>query len=173
MSLLPVVTLDQKNPILHSPTRLVENFDDPTLAPLITDMIETMYAKDGIGLAAPQINSSLRITVIVPNPSQFEKYKQATKKEALVLINPEITRHSLFKEKGEEGCLSIPGIFGIVKRWQEVTVTYRDPAGRPQIMKAKGLMARVVQHELDHLDGILFIDRADKLYQTAPETPTK
>ena len=169
MPLLPVVTIDQKNPILHHPTKEVTNFEDPALATLIGDMVVTMYAKDGIGLAAPQIDSPLRITVIVPEPTQFEKYKRAVTKEALVMINPVITRHSLFKEKGEEGCLSIPGVFGDVKRWQTVTATYRDPAGRPQIIQAKGLMARVIQHEIDHLDGILFVDRAEKLYQVTPE----
>lgn len=168
MPSLSIVTIDQQNPILHTPSKEVVNFADPKLSVLIDEMIATMYEKDGIGLAAPQINHGIRLTVITPDPNNFERYKVA-KKEALVLINPTITRHAFFKEKGEEGCLSIPGIFGIVKRWQNLTVTYKDQRGRPQILQAKGLLARVIQHEIDHLDGVLFIDRAEKLYKIVPQ----
>ncbi len=114
---------------------------------LIADMIETMRDANGIGLAAPQINRSIRLVVI------------ALKDGALVLGNPAITRRSLRQTREEEGCLSVPGVFGNVRRHQKLTVKFLDRDGVPQTLTASGLFARVVQHEVDHLNGRLYIDR--------------
>ncbi len=167
MNILRVVTLADKNPILHHPTEKVKKIDDPTIQNLIDAMIPTMYAKDGVGLAATQINSGLCIATLVPHPEHFEQQKKNAS-EAIVIINPKIIKHSLRTITEEEGCLSVPGIFGSVKRWQSVTVEYLDREGHTQKMTARGLLARVFQHEIDHLDGILYIEKAQKLYTIEP-----
>jgi len=117
----------------------------------IDDMIETMYAKDGIGLAAPQVAKNLRIIVV------------ADGKKPLVFINPTLYRKSWGKIEVEEGCLSIPGVWGRVKRHSAVSVSALDRDGNKIKIRAKDMMAVVLQHEIDHLDGILFIDKAEDL----------
>ena len=119
---------------------------------LIGDMVETMYHLVGIGLAAPQIGVSLRAIVVDDQRGNG----------ALPLINPRITDKG-GSEVGEEGCLSLPGIFGMVERFEWVRVEALDSDGQPRRLEARGLRARVIQHEIDHLDGILFIDRLDKI----------
>lgn len=118
---------------------------------LYLDMVETMLKKDGVGLAAPQIGENIRAVVI------------NIKEGPIFMINPELQRKSLVKEWGEEGCLSIPGVFGKVKRHKNVTCCFYNIKGEREKLKAKGLLARVIQHEIDHLDGILFIDKAKDL----------
>src|SRR3989339_1328537 len=119
----------------------------PELQQLFLDMVETMDDNDGIGLAAPQVNKSIQVAII------------KTKEGALVLVNPKITRFSLRKELGEEGCLSIPGVYGTVKRSRNIRVHALDKRGKRINFKAAGLFARVIRHEVDHLNGILFIDK--------------
>ena len=114
---------------------------------IIADMTETMWHQVGIGLAAPQVGLSHRILVMDDG-----------KGSAQTLINPEIeSRSGTIRE--EEGCLSLPGVFGVVERSKTITVRAMDADGKPVSMEATGLKARIVQHELDHLDGVLFIDR--------------
>ena len=114
---------------------------------IIADMTETMWHQVGIGLAAPQVGLPHRILVMDDG-----------KGSAQALINPEIeTRSGTIRE--EEGCLSLPGVFGVVERSKTITVTAMDADGKPVSLEATGLKARIVQHELDHLDGVLFIDR--------------
>ena len=131
----------------------LEQVKTGTFNQLISDMKETMIAKDGIGLAAPQVNESIRLIVI------------NTKDGVLPLINPQIIKRSWRKCLGEEGCLSAPGIYGQVKRYYGIVVKAYSPEGEAVSFKATGLFARVIQHEIDHLDGILFIDKAKKLEQ--------
>jgi len=119
---------------------------------LCLNMSETMLKSDGVGLAAPQVGENIRLVVI------------NTKDGQVCMINPEITKKSLTKEWGEEGCLSVPCVYGQVRRHKKVTCEYCDARGQKLKMDAEGLLARVVQHELDHLDGILFIDKAKKLF---------
>ncbi len=124
----------------------------PEIKELIADMVETMYDQVGLGLAAPQVGIPLRLIVVDDGKGGG----------ARPLINPAITaRHG--SVEGEEGCLSIPGIFAPVVRAERVTVEALDSHGSPLRMEASGLLARVIQHEIDHLDGILFIDRLDKV----------
>ena len=120
----------------------------PELQQLFLDMEQTMDDNDGIGLAAPQVGKSIQLAVI------------KTKDGALALANPKITRFSLRQEFGEEGCLSIPGVYGSVKRSRTIRVRALDRRGKKLNFKASGLFARVIQHEIDHLNGILFIDKA-------------
>jgi peptide deformylase len=115
------------------------------------DLAVTMKEKDGIGLAAPQTGNNIRVVVI------------STKDGDLCMINPVISKRSWSKEYGEEGCLSVPGIFGLVRRHKSIKCSYYDKQGKKKTIEAKNLFARVIQHEIDHLDGILFIDKAKDL----------
>lgn len=162
MNILPIVTILENNPVLRTRAAEVADAHDPTVQKLIDDMIVTMYEKDGIGLAATQVNVALRISVLCPDPEHFEEYREK-KNEALVMINPVITRHSFFRKESEEGCLSVPEVFGVVRRWKSVVVSALDRTGEKQTIKAQGLLAYCLQHEIDHLDGILFINRTKKL----------
>ena len=134
---------------------------DKSIHRLIDDMIETMQKANGVGLAAPQIGVSLRV-VVVKMPEE----------KPLAIINPEIVKRSGEMEVGE-GCLSVPGYAGEVKRSTSVTVKGLDRHGKTIRIKATGLMAQALQHELDHLNGTLYIDhieREDKLHKLEPET---
>ena len=133
--------------ILRKMCRPVDNIDDK-IKELVADMIETMHAQDGVGLAAPQVGILKRVVVI-------DLYDD---KEPYVLINPEI-----IKEKGEqevdEGCLSFPNQFAKIIRPEEVTVRAKDIDGKEYTLKGKGLLAQAISHEVDHLNGILFVDK--------------
>lgn len=121
---------------------------------LVSDMFETMYAEEGVGLAAPQVGISERIIVVDPQQDDLA---------AFALINPEITETGKETEKGEEGCLSIPGLRDIVERSYHIVVRGLTPEGEQRELTLEGLPARIIQHEVDHLDGILFIDRVSAL----------
>ncbi|MEK7631349.1 MAG: peptide deformylase [Patescibacteria group bacterium] len=126
-------------------------FGTPSIRQLVQDMAETMAAADGIGLAAPQVGTRERVFIV------------ATKNGALAFCNPKIVKHSFLKITMEEGCLSIPGVFGTVKRPRRIQVEACDVEGKPFRTTADGLLARVIQHELDHLNGILFIDKVIRI----------
>jgi peptide deformylase len=134
------------DPILRQKARPVEEVT-PEIRALIADMIETMHHEIGVGLAAPQVGATLRLLVMDDG-----------KGVARALVNPEITerRGSVV---AEEGCLSIPGIFADVERSEWIHVKAADEEGKPLSVELRGFLARVVQHEMDHLDGILFVDR--------------
>jgi len=153
--------LTEPNPILRQKTKLMA-VADLNMAPiktLIADMLETMYQKDGVGLAAPQIGESVRICVI------SKKFNPLGDKKDLILINPIWEKMSILKVWDEEGCLSVPKIYGKVKRYRKIRVKALDESGRPIKFLTEGFPARVIQHEVDHLDGILFIDKAKDLHQ--------
>ena len=125
---------------------------DKKIQELIADMFETLHTNNnGIGLAAPQVGLSLRLFVIELEGDSY------------ALINPKITAKSRKKIIAEEGCLSFPGQFLPVSRYSDVQMRYTDQFGQPGKIKAQGLLARALQHEIDHLDGILFIDRVKKI----------
>ncbi|PSO48126.1 MAG: peptide deformylase [Cyanobacteria bacterium SW_9_44_58] len=119
---------------------------------LAKDMLQTMYTEQGIGLAAPQVGVNKQMLVVDCDPGN-------TATPPLILINPQIQSYSKELAKGEEGCLSIPGVFLDVVRPEAIEVKYKDESGRPKKMEASGLLAKVIQHEFDHLHGILFVDR--------------
>ncbi|MDR2614528.1 MAG: peptide deformylase [Candidatus Accumulibacter sp.] len=134
--------------------REVDRFDTPELAALIADMEETMRALDGAGLAAPQIGVGLRIVVF--GFDSCARYPEAGNVPYTVLINPELEPLSETLETGWEGCLSVPGLRGEVPRWRHLRYTGHDPRGQRIDRTVEGFHARVVQHETDHLDGILY-----------------
>lgn len=164
MAILPIITIQDNNPVLRARGADIADVRDSSVQSLIDDMVQTMYEKDGVGLAAPQVGLSMRVAVLIPAPEQYEEYREK-KTETLVIINPQIIRHSLFCKESEEGCLSAPEIFGMVRRWKSITVAYLDRDGKKNTIRASGLLARCIQHEIDHLDGILFIARTKKLYR--------
>ena len=154
-------------PILREKGQPVQSFD-PEIAELADDMVETMYAADGIGLAAQQVGRAIQLCVVDVNvdegPPAF-RYALDGKTPPLdlimplALINPRVEPLPDPREDYEEGCLSFPDIRGIINRPAAVRVDYHDTAGSPHTLTADGLLARVIQHEVDHLNGVLFIDR--------------
>jgi len=137
-------------------------FNGEVIRHLAADMIETMYAKDGVGLAAPQAGKSIRLCVIAKNFT-------ADQKKDLILINPKWEKAGILREWGDEGCLSVPDIYGQVKRYRKIKVEALDENGKPLKFLAENFFARIVQHEIDHLNGILFIDKAKGLHTVAKE----
>ena len=143
------------DPILRTATAEVDAFDRD-LKMLVRDLFETMYHAEGIGLAAPQIGISRRVIVI---DLRSEEQPEAR----LALINPSVVWASAESDKEPEGCLSIPGLEEVIKRSLAIRVEAVDIDGGRMELEAEGLFARVLQHEMDHLDGILFVDRVSAL----------
>jgi peptide deformylase len=165
MSICKIATLP--NPVLRRKARPVNRFDD-SLQKLVEDMIETMRAAPGVGLAAPQVGFPERV-IVVEYPEDNEK--EDSPKKLYVVVNPELKTVSEEKELGIEGCLSIPGLQGEVERALAVTVKGLNRRGQPMRIKAKGWLARIFQHEIDHLDGIVYTNRATKVWKPTPEQP--
>ena len=153
MALLTI--LHYPDPRLRQVAKAVGQVDD-ALRRLVDDMAETMYAAPGIGLAAVQVNVALRVVVIDLSE---------TRNALQVFINPEIVERD-GKQVFEEGCLSVPGIFGDVERAQHIRVRALDRDGKPFELEARGLLATCIQHEIDHLDGKVFVDYLSRLKQS-------
>ncbi len=163
MAIREIVTVPHKT--LRQKARKVNSFGED-LQNLIDDMVETMRAAPGVGLAAPQVDVPQRVIVVEFNENEDEEAPP----KLYTVVNPKITRFSSDQVVGTEGCLSIPGIVGDVERSTTVTVKGLNRRGQPQKIKASGWLARIFQHEVDHLDGVLFVDRADKVWQIDGET---
>lgn len=164
------------NPILRKKARAVGDPTNPALQKLIDDMIETMRDAPGVGLAAPQVAVSQRLAVIEyseDDDADAERPEdvEPKPKKLYVIINPEITARSEEMAEGAEGCLSLPGIYGHVLRHKAVTVKALNRRGKPIKIKADGWLARIFQHEIDHLDGVLFIDKATKIWRAKEGEP--
>jgi peptide deformylase len=155
MAVLPMV--DYTNPVLRQKAKRVSNIDG-AIAQLIDDMVETMHEVEGVGLAAPQVGVPLRIAVI-----------ELPDEEIIVLVNPKIVKRS-GERQIEEGCLSIPGYRGEIQRSEKVTVKGLDRFGREIRIKGEGLLAQALEHELDHLDGTLYIDHLESIEKLMPVT---
>jgi len=138
--------IKEPDPILRNKSQVIKEVT-PEIKRLILDMAKTMKKADGIGLAAPQIGQNIRLITI------------NTENGPLALINPKITWKSIRKDMEEEGCLSCPDQFGLIKRHKSINVRAMNKDGKEIKFKAQGLFARVIQHEIDHLDGILIIDK--------------
>jgi peptide deformylase len=165
MTILKIVTLPEA--VLRRKARPITRFD-AALQTLIDNMIETMREAPGVGLAAPQVGISDRLIVVeYPEDDEMED----APKKLFVVINPEIKSRSTEVEMGIEGCLSIPGLHGEVERALTVTVKGFTRHGQPVKIKASGWLARIFQHEVDHLDGIVFTDIATKVWKPEPEEP--
>jgi peptide deformylase len=172
MTLRPIVTLPE--PILRRKAKPITTFDKD-LQILIDDMIETMRDAPGVGLAAPQINISQQLAIIeYTEDEEAEEEAEAQgvppqPKKLYVIINPEIIKVSEEKVSGVEGCLSIPGLIGDVERHEAIQVKALNRHGNPVKIKVNGWMARIFQHEIDHLHGVLFTDHATRVWKPAPD----
>lgn len=164
MTIREIVTLPNK--ILRQKARKVTSFD-AELQTLIDDMVDTMRAAPGVGLAAPQVDVPLRVIVVEFSEDPED---EETPPKLYTLVNPEIARASAEEELGTEGCLSIPGIVGDVERPLTITVKGLNRRGQSVKIKAGGWLARIFQHEVDHLNGILFVDQAERVWQVEGET---
>ena len=160
MALREIVTVP--NPVLRRKARKVTDFG-PDLQALIDDMVDTMREAPGVGLAAPQVDSPLQVIVV--------EFGQEDNEEAppklYTLVNPEIVRSSPEMVVGTEGCLSVPGFIGEVERVEQITMKGQNRRGQHVRIKAGGWLARIFQHEIDHLNGVLFTDRATRVWKPA------
>ncbi len=139
--------------VLRQPAKRIAKVDEEIRQTIVL-MLQTMYSADGIGLAAPQVGIHKQLIVIDCEPDKPEALP-------LILINPTIKSAGKTRCKDQEGCLSIPGVYLDVERPETVEVAYKDESGRPRSLKADGLLARAIQHEMDHLNGVLFVDRVE------------
>jgi len=162
MAILPICRFPQ-DPVLRQKAKRVSRLDN-SIQRLVDDMVETMRQANGVGLAAPQVGVSLRVIVL-----------QMPEDEPMAIINPEIVKR-LGEQEVNEGCLSVPGYFGEIKRSASVTVKGRDRQGKAIRIKATGLMAEALEHEIDHLNGTLYIDHVenqDKLHKIEASDTTE
>ncbi|NUM43707.1 MAG: peptide deformylase [Anaerolineales bacterium] len=162
MALREIVTLP--HPTLRRKARKVTEFG-PELQTLVDDMVETMRVAPGVGLAAPQVNISQQLIVVEFGDEEDEN----APKKLYILANPEIVKLSKETVMGVEGCLSIPGIVGEVERAEKALITGQNRRGQPVKIKAEGWLARIFQHEIDHLNGVLYVDKATRLWQQKDE----
>jgi len=139
--------------VLRQPAKRVAKVDN-ALRDLVRKMLQTMYSEDGIGLAAPQVGVNKQLLVVDADPEDENN-------PPLVMVNPKIVSASKQMATGQEGCLSIPGVYLDVVRPAEVEVSFKDETGRPRKIKVDDLVARVIQHEMDHLNGVMFVDRVE------------
>ena len=146
-----------ENETLRTPSKPVRSVTSE-LRNFALDMIKTMHAEKGVGLAAPQVGRNIRLIVCMLNPGD--------KNEVVIpMVNPVILQESEDRALGEEGCLSLPGVWGKVDRSKQIIVRFLNLKGKEQTLELVDFNARVVQHEIDHLDGVLFVDRAEDINQ--------
>ncbi len=165
MALLDIVTPESNEDALRTPAEQIKNIKDPALQALIDDMIETLHDAEGVGLAAPQIGRKIQLAIIetLPDYDEDDEPIEGTR-DQYVIINPKIVWTSRKTTEGIEGCLSIPGYLGEVERNFAIRVAALDRYGRKKRYRLKGWDARIFQHEIDHLNGVLYTDKL-----TAPE----
>ena len=146
---------------LRSQAQPIRDITDPTLQHLIDDLLATAAAKNGVGIAAPQVAEGVQLFIVASRPNP--RYPQAPHMEPLAMINPQIYSHSDDVVKDWEGCLSVPGRRGLVPRYREIEVTYVDRNGHEHRQYLQDFVARIFQHEYDHLQGKVFLDRVEHL----------
>ncbi|EAW38106.1 peptide deformylase [Lyngbya sp. PCC 8106] len=147
------------NPVLRRHAQPITDIADQDLQTLIDNLIATVLKTNGVGIAAPQVSRSDRLLIVASRPNR--RYPQAPLMAPTAMINPKIVNHSTEQEKGWEGCLSIPGVRGLVPRYQTIQVEYTDRSGQLQRQQLTDFVARIFQHEYDHLEGIVFLDRVN------------
>ncbi len=155
------------NSILRRQAKPITHIEDPRLQILIENLIATVSQTNGVGIAAPQVSQSDRLFIVASRPNP--RYPQAPLMTPTAMINPTIIRHSTEQVKGWEGCLSVPGIRGLVPRFQRIEVEYTDREGQLQRQELTDFVARIFQHEYDHLEGIVFLDRVESDQDLIPE----
>ncbi len=139
--------------VLRQPTKRITKVDDE-IRLLVRQMLQTMYSAEGVGLAAPQVGVHKQLLVVDIDPTEASN-------QPIILMNPVIKKASPEIEVEQEGCLSIPNVYLEVRRSIAIEVTFKDLQGRPQSLQADGFLARAIQHEIDHLNGVLFVDRVE------------
>jgi peptide deformylase len=164
--------LTTPDPFLRKRAKKVRSVT-PEVKSLIDDMIETMREAPGVGLAAPQVGVGLRVIVAEYREPSEDPEAEPKPPKLHAIVNPEIVRHSSETNLDNEGCLSIPGFMGEVERYDSITVKGLNRHGKPMRIKAKGWMGRIIQHEIDHLEGVLFIDRATEVWKLEEEEEIK
>lgn len=147
------------HPVLRQSAQPLVNPTNPELQTLIEQLMITAVTTQGVGIAAPQVGQSQRVFIVASRPN--ERYPHAPLMPPTAMINPRLLSHGIEKEKDWEGCLSIPGLRGLVPRYRQIEVAYTDRAGKLQQRQLTDFVARIFQHELDHLDGKLFLDRVE------------
>ena len=147
------------NPVLRNKAKTIDNYSEREIIRLANDLITTAEAANGVGIAAPQVAKSCRLFIMASRPSI--RYPHAPTMSPTAVINPIILRHGEEIVKDWEGCLSVPNVRGLVPRYREIEVEYTDINGHQVRQVLTDFIARIFQHELDHLDGILFIDRVE------------
>jgi peptide deformylase len=163
--LRPIIQLG--NPTLRQKAAWVEDVHDPAIQQLIDDLIATVAKANGVGIASPQVAQAYRLFIVASRPNA--RYPHAPHMEPTAMINPQIVSHSSEVVKDWEGCLSVPGIRGLVPRYQAIEVEYTDRYGNLQRQKLTNFVARIFQHEFDHLDGVIFIDRVQSTFEMITE----
>jgi len=155
------------NPLLREKSIPVEDIHAASCQQLVDDLITTVVRTDGVGIAAPQVAENYRLLIVASRPNP--RYPHAPKMEPTPMINPEIIAHRGEVVKGWEGCLSVPGIRGLVPRYQTIEIAYNDRHGKLQKLELTDFVARIFQHEYDHLEGIVFLDRVETTYDMMTE----
>ena len=145
--------------VLRMQAKEVQDIQSPEMQSIVSDMFTTLADTNGVGIAAPQISASWRLMIIASRPS--ERYPYAPEMEPVLMINPEFSALSETKEKDWEGCLSIPGIRAKVPRYTKIKVNYTNTAGEGISQVFEDFVARVFQHEYDHLEGVVYLDRVE------------
>lgn len=160
--------VEKENPILRKKAAEVLNIADPEIKKIIEKMSEAMFKEpDGIGIAAPQIGRGVQIFLVAKDLFTLGENARERKKDFMVFINPKIKKFSQRKLKDTEGCLSVRGVYGEVPRAAKLSIEYVDENGKKHTRGASGLLARIIQHEIDHLNGVLFIDKARNIKHIA------
>jgi peptide deformylase len=159
------------NQILRVKAKPVENIQDLEIQNLIEDMILTVMDVEGVGIAAPQVYESKQIFIMASHPNP--RYPKAPEMKPTAIVNPKITKYGKIQEKAWEGCLSIPNLRGFVPRSKKIEAEYTNLEGKKVKAKLSGFLARIFQHEYDHLHGFMFIDRLESTLDLASEKEWK
>lgn len=155
------------NPILRQQSKPIDSIDDPCIQKLIDRLIVTVAKANGVGIAAPQVGECDRLFIVASRPNP--RYPTAPEMEPTAMINPRIIAHSIDVVKAWEGCLSVPGIRGLVPRYQSIKVEYTSRDGKRHQQELTDFVARIFQHEYDHLDGIVFLERVENTQELMTE----
>ena len=165
---MPVLEIIQLgHPLLRASAQLIDNIQDQNIQNLIDNLIATVGQANGVGIAAPQVAESYRLFIVASRPTL--RYLNAPTMEPTAMINPKILAHSSEVVKGWEGCLSIPEIRGYVPRYEAIEIEYTDRNGKLQKQEFTDFVARIFQHEYDHLNGIVFLDRLESTHDIITE----
>ncbi|OLP19645.1 peptide deformylase [Leptolyngbya sp. 'hensonii'] len=156
----PILNIAQLgDPILRQPAQPIEDIHDLTIQTLIDNLLITLTQKHGVGLAAPQVSQPYQLLIVASHPNA--RYPQAPEMEPTALLNPHLVAHSDEVVSGWEGCLSVPGLRGLVPRYRAIEVEYTDRQGHFHRQQFTEFIARIFQHEYDHLEGLVFLDRIE------------